>query len=46
MEVCIAYLRGKPILLELRDGIDYLDNEPQPIKYLDEGGLNPVQELN
>ena len=39
MEVCIAYLRGKPIMLELRDGIAYLDNEPQPIKYLDEAKL-------
>ena len=39
MEVCIAYLRGKPIMLELRDGIAYLDNEPQPIKYLDEEKL-------
>lgn len=32
MEVCIAYLHGKPVMLELRDGIVYLDNAPNPLK--------------
>ena len=44
MEVCIAYLRGKPIMLELRDGIAYLNNEPQPIKYLTEEQLQEFSE--
>jgi len=39
MEVCIAYLHGKPVMLELRDGIAYLNNEAQPIKYLSEERL-------
>ena len=39
MEVCIAYLHGKPVMLELRDGIVYLNNEPQPIKYVSEEEL-------
>lgn len=39
MEVCIAYLHGKPVMLELRDGIVYLNNDPQPIKYVSEEEL-------
>lgn len=39
MEVCIAYMHGKPVMLELREGIAYLDAEPQPIKYLSEEQL-------
>ena len=35
MKVCIAYMRGKPVMLELRDGVAYLDDEAQPIKNLD-----------
>ena len=34
MEVCIAYVRGKPVMLALREGIVHLDGEPQPIKNL------------
>ena len=39
MEVCIAYLHGKPVMLELRDGIVYLDNAPQPIKNVNDDEL-------
>ena len=34
MKVCIAYRHGKPIMLELRDNIAYINDEPQPIKNL------------
>lgn len=39
MEVCIAEIHGKPVMLELRDGIVYLDGEPEPIKNLTEEEL-------
>lgn len=39
MEVCIAYMRGEPIMLALRDGIAYLNEEAQPIKGLTEEEL-------
>lgn len=39
MKVCIAYMHGKPVMLELRNGIAYIDDEPQPIKYLEEAQL-------
>ncbi len=39
MEVCIAYMHGKPVMLELREGIAYIDGVPQPIKYLEEAQL-------
>lgn len=35
MEVCIARMHGKDIMLELRNGIPHLDGEPQPIKNFD-----------
>ena len=34
MKVCIAYMHGKPVMLELRDGVAYIDDEAQPIKNL------------
>lgn len=39
MEVCIAYMHDKPVMLALREGIAYLNDEPQPIKYLTEEQL-------
>lgn len=39
MEVCIAYMRGKPVMLALRDGVVYIDEELQPIKGLTEEEL-------
>lgn len=32
MEVCIAYMREQAIMLSLRDGILFLNDEAQPIK--------------
>lgn len=40
MEVCIAYMRGEPIMLALRDGIAYINGEAQPIKGLTAEELN------
>lgn len=34
MKVCIAYMHGKPVMLELRDDIAYINDEPEPIKNL------------
>ena len=34
MEVCIAYMRGEPVMLSLREGIAHINGEPQPIKGL------------
>lgn len=39
MEVCIAHVHGKAVMLALRDGVVYLDDEAQPIKNLDEAEL-------
>lgn len=39
MDVCIAHMHGKPVMLELRDGLVYIDGELQPIKHLDEARL-------
>lgn len=36
MEVCLAYQNGRAVMLELRDGVVYIDNVPQPIKGLTE----------
>lgn len=36
MEACIAMIHGNSVILSLRDGIVYLDDEPQPIKNLEE----------
>ena len=39
MEVCIANMHGKAVMLELREGVVFLDNEPQPIKNVTEEEL-------
>ena len=39
MEVCIAHIRGKPVMLGLVDGIVTIDGEMQPIKGLTEEQL-------
>ncbi len=31
MEVCIAYMRGAPVMLRIEDGLVYIDDEQQPI---------------
>lgn len=44
MKVCIATMHGKPVMLELREGVVFLDNEPQPIKNLGEEELAALDE--
>lgn len=39
MEVCIAHMRGKPVMLALRDGIVTINGEMQPVKGLTEAHL-------
>lgn len=39
MEVCLAYVHGKAVMLELRDGLAYINGELQPLKYLEEAQL-------
>lgn len=34
MEACLGELHGKPVMLELRDGVVYINGEAQPIKNL------------
>lgn len=34
MEICLGKLHGKPVILELRDGIVYINGEAEPIKGL------------
>ena len=34
MQVCIAIMHGNPVMLELREGVPYINDEPQPIKHL------------
>lgn len=43
MQVCIAIMHGKPVLLELRDGIPHINGEAQPIKQLTEETLQNFQ---
>ena len=44
MEVCIAHMYGKPVLLSLRDDIVYINDEPQPIKHVTEQELKEFSE--
>ena len=39
MQVCIAIMHGNPVMLELREGVPYITDEPQPIKHLTEDDL-------
>lgn len=39
MEVCIAHIRGKPVMLALRQGLVTIDAEVQPIKGVTEEHL-------
>jgi len=43
MEVCLGEIRDKPVMLELKEGIVYLDGEAQPIKNLTEADLDAYQ---
>lgn len=43
MEVCLGEIHNKQIMLELKDGIVYVDGEAQPIKNLTEAELAEYQ---
>lgn len=43
MEVCLAKIHDKPVMLELRDGRVYIDGEPEPIKNITEEDLRAYQ---
>lgn len=43
MEVCIGEVHGKPVMLEVRDGLVFIDGVPEPIKNLDEEELRDFQ---
>lgn len=44
MEVCLARIHDRPVLLELKDGVVYIDGEAEPIKNLTEEDLREFQE--
>ena len=44
MEVCIGEVRGKPVMLEVRDGVVSIDGVAEPIKNLTEDDLKQFQE--
>lgn len=44
MQVCIAEMHGKPVMLEVKDGIAYLDGQAEPIKNLTEQELKDFQD--
>lgn len=44
MDVCVATIKGRPVMLELRDGIVSIDGEAQPIKNLTEQELAQFRE--
>ncbi len=39
MEVCVAYMRGKPVMFGLENGVASLDGEAIPVKGLEESAL-------
>ncbi len=39
MEVCIAYMRGKPVMLKIHEDMVYIDDEIQPIANLTKAEL-------
>ena len=43
MEVCIGEVRGKPVMLEVRDGVVSIDGVAEPIKNLTEDDLRQFQ---
>lgn len=36
MKACLGKLHDKPVMIEVRDGIVYIDDEPEPIKNITE----------
>ena len=43
MEVCLATVNNKPVILELKDGVAYIDGVAEPIKGLTEQELGDFQ---
>lgn len=43
MEVCLAKIHDKPVMLELKDGIVYIDGEAEPIKGVTDADLEAFQ---
>lgn len=43
MEVCLGKLHDKPVMLSLRDGVAYINGEPESIKDLTEKDLAAYQ---
>lgn len=43
MQVCLAKIHDKPVMLELRDGVAYIDGQAEPIKDLYEEDLQRFQ---
>lgn len=44
MEICLGKIHGKPVMLELKDGVAYINGDPQPIKNLTEKDLQLFNE--
>lgn len=43
MKVCLGEMHGKPVMLTLKDGIAYIDGEPEAIKNLTDEELDSYQ---
>ncbi len=44
MEVCIAYMRGKPVMLSLQEGVAAIDGDVLALKGLEESVLKDFSE--
>lgn len=43
MKVCLAKIHDKPIMLELKDGVAYIDGDAEPLRNLTEEDLRVFQ---
>lgn len=43
MQACLGKLHDKPVFIEIRDGLVYIDGEPQPIKNITEADIAAFQ---
>ena len=43
MKACLGKLHDKPVMIEVRDGIVYIDDEPEPIKNVTEADIEAFQ---
>lgn len=44
MKACLGKLHDKPVMIEVRDGVVYIDDEPEPIKNITEADIAAFQE--